>query len=212
MSITDTMTQIAIGRGHPNLLGACRLEVGGFDAFGIEAINDAFRRNPMTFDPAVVMEAPMHFAVISDGQALFADVYDGNIGRLWRAGAHAPFSTEPFISVAFDPDLKQARGDILFSGQDHPALTPDGYDRVQSAGLDLLASDPMAWRSRGFCIRAFGKYESGAALFAIHTMQSDRVRISGFAYGIAVWRGEAIDLAIDTIASDATTGLIRIAA
>ena len=52
MSMIETMATVASGRAPAQLLHACRLEVGGFDAFGIEAIGDAFRRDPVSFDEA----------------------------------------------------------------------------------------------------------------------------------------------------------------
>lgn len=191
----------AVGRGEtpPALLHACRLEVGGFDAFGVEAIGDAFRRDPVDLTDAVVAEDAMHLAAIVDGQALFADLYDGNIGRLWRAGAPAPMAPEPFVAVPFDPDLTQARGDVMVAASDHPGLAADALPRVHDAGRAILARDPLAWRSRAFCIRAFGSMARGAALFVLYRMTSGRVRASGFGHAVAIWDGADVTLALDAV-------------
>jgi len=199
MSAVDAIAAVARGETPPALLGACRLEVGGFDAFGVEAIGDAFRRDPVALAAATIVEDATQFAAVVDGQAVFADLYDGNIGRLWRAGRPAPHAPEPFVAVPFDPDLRQTRGDIEFAASDHPGLASDAVPRVREAGLDILARDPTAWRSRGFCIRAFGTAGHGAALFAVYRMSSDRVRASGFGYAVAIWDGDLITIALDTV-------------
>jgi len=199
MSALDAMTAVAIGEAPPQLLGACRLEVGGFDAFGIEAIGDAFRRDPVALASARTVEDMTQFAAIVDDQAIFADLYDGNIGRLWRAGRSAPHAPEPFVAVPFDPDLRQARGDVEFAASDHPGLAQDAAALVRSAGLKILARDPTAWRSRAFCIRAFGTTTRGAALFALYRMSSERIRASGFGFAVAIWDDDVVAIALDTV-------------
>ncbi len=199
MSALDAMAAVARGEAPPQLLGACRLEVGGFDAFGIEAIGDAFRHDPVALAGAMIAEDVMNFAAIVEDQGLFADLYDGNIGRLWRAGRPAPHMNEPFVAVPFDPDLRQERGDIEFAGSDHPGLADDADVRVRETGLAILARDPTAWRSRAFCIRAFGTAAHGAALFALYRMSGDRVRVSGFGYAVAIWDGSISRVTLDTV-------------
>ncbi len=199
MSAFGAIAEVAIGRVPVQLLHACRLEVGGFDAFGVEAISDAFRCDPVTLDYATVVENAESFAAIVDDQAVFADLYDGNIGRLWRAGRTAPHAPEPFVAVPFDPDLTQARGDVQFSATDHPLLASDAAARVRVAGLEILAHDPSAWRSRVFCVRTFGSASRGAALFALYRMSGGQVRTSGFGYAVAIWEGSACKLALDAV-------------
>ena len=211
MSVAQAMTSIALGDAPPRLLHSCRLEVGGFDAFGVEAISDAFRRDPVPLEDAVVVEDAVHFAAITGDQALFADLYDGHVGRLWRAGRPAPHAPEPFVAVPFDPDLTQARGDIQFAASDHPNLAPDAGPRVRDSGLAILAHDRFAWRSRAFCIRAFGEAQHGAALYAVYRMTSERVRSSGFGYAVAVWNGAQVQFAVDAIPASGD-GRVRIAA
>ena len=207
----EAIAAVASGRAPPELLHSCRLEVGGFDAFGIEAIVDAFRRDPVSLKDASIAETSMHFAAMIGEQALFADLYDGNIGRLWRAGRAAPHPAEPFVAVPFDPDLRQARGDIEFLASDHPQLDAAAEARVRTAGLAILDHDPMAWRSRGFVIRAFGTAARGAALFSVYRMTADRVRASGFGHAVAVWANDTIDIAVDQIPA-AGDGRVRIVA
>lgn len=199
MSITAAISAIATGGMPAQLLHSCRLEVGGFDAFGVEAIGDAFRCDPVVLDGAAVVEDAMHFATVAGDQALFADLYDGNVGRLWRAGRPAPHTPEPFVAVPFDPDLMQARGDVQFAASDHPKLLPEAGARVRESGLAILAQDPSAWRSRAFCIRAFGEAARGAALFAVYRMSGERVRTSGFGYAVAIWDGAEVQFAVDAI-------------
>ena len=199
MSAVAAIAAIAGGRRCDRLLESCRLEVGGFDAFGVEAIGDAFRRDPLALSAAATVEDDAHFASVVDGQAIFADLYDGHVGRLWRVGRSAPHAAEPFVAVAFDPDLRQARGDVAFDHVDHRGLAVDAATRVRGCGLDILARDPAAWRSRAFCIRAFGSAGRGAALFALYRMTSARVRTSGFGYAVAIWEGDDSAYALDTV-------------
>lgn len=211
MNVIEAIRAIASGQASQHLLHACRLEVGWFDAFGIEAISDAFRRDPVSLDGASIAENPMNFAAIIGDQALFADLYDGNIGRLWRAGRPAPHPPEPFVAVPFDPDLRQARGDIEFLASDHPLLEAGAERNVRDAGLAILAHDPAAWRSRGFAIRAFGTSQRGAALFSVYRMTANRVRASGFGHAVALWEDGTIRIAVDTIPAP-SDGRIRIVA
>ena len=210
MSIFDTIAATTVGNTKGRVLEACRLEVGGFDAFGIEAIGDAFRRDPIQFDEARTIWDLMHFAAIADNQALFADLYDGNIGRIWRVGRSAPHEPEPFVLVPFGPDLGQAGGDVAFAPADHPALAKDAHIRVRDAGQAILDADPAAWRSRVFCIRAFGTANRGAALFALYRMNSGRVRAAGFGYAITLWNDEQLDICADVVPGN-SDGRVRIA-
>ena len=211
MSAIEAITAVARVAVPAQLLGACRLEVGGFDAFGVEAIADAFRRDPMALANAVIVEDAAQFAAIAGDQAVFADLYEGNIGRLWCAGRAAPHAPEPFVAVPFDPDLRQARGDIEFAASDHPGLSDDAAPRVRETGLEVLARDPAAWRSRAFCIRAFGSSARGAALFALYRMSGDRVRASGFGYAVAIWDDSTCRLALDPVPMPGD-GRVRLAA
>lgn len=199
MSAFETISDIAAGRPTERLLNNCRLLVDGYDGFGIESIGDAFRCDPFAVEPGATIADDRHFALVTEGQGLFADLYDGNVGRLWRVGRPAPHALEPFVAVAFDPDLRQRRGDLAFAASDHPGLDDDADGRVREAGLALLDCDATAWRSRGFCIRAFGTKTAGAALFAIYRMSGGVTRTNAFGFAIAHWHGEQLDLAIDAI-------------
>ena len=211
MTVAKPVAAIATGGAPAELLHSCRLEVGGFDAFGVEAIGDAFRYDPVSFDGATMAENAMYFAAIIGDQALFADLYDGNIGRLWRAGLPAPHDPEPFVAVPFDPDLTQARGDVFFLASDHPGLAEDAETQVHQSGLAILAHDPTAWRSRAFCIRAFGSAAHGAALFAVYRMTGARIRTSGFGYAVTVWHDGMTSFVVDAIPAPGD-GRVRIAA
>lgn len=187
----DTLHMLrAVGAADTaHVLGAARLAVGGHEAFGIEAIADAFRRDPLALGdddaPPLFAADPLHAAALHDGQALFADLYDGRVGRLWRVGAAPPCPPEPRVAVAFDPDLRQARSDLLFDAADHPGLLADAHGIVRAAARALLAAP--AWRARAFAIRAFGDADAGAVLFAIHRLSAEPMRVGGFVHAAAVW-------------------------
>ena len=88
MSAIAALRALAAGRPLPDsILGACRLESGNIDAFGSEAIGDAFRRVPLAeVSLAEGAECATAALLLTHDEALFADIYDGRIGRLWRIG------------------------------------------------------------------------------------------------------------------------------
>ena len=125
--------------------------------------------------------------------ALFADVYGGRIGRLWRLGEGDAGECERAVSVAFDPDLSQVRGDIAFREEDHPELEPSGMGAIRQAAA--VALEPLraggALRVRGFVIRALGDDRAAAALIAVYVLWDDTPRAmqSGYAaVGVAPGR------------------------
>jgi hypothetical protein len=212
MTMLSILRAIAAG-DTDQVLGPTRLAVGGHELFGIEAVADAFRRDPLELGdddtPPLFAESARQAAVLHGGQAMFADLYDGRIGRLWRVGAAPSSPPEPRVAVAFDPDLRQARGDLLFDPADHPGLDADAHGIVRAAALALLTAP--AWRARAFAIRAFGDAEAGAVLFAVHRLSADPMRVGGFVHAAAVWsEGERRVVADDPAL--APPALVRIAA
>jgi hypothetical protein len=197
MTAVKTLHLLATGeRPATGLLHSIRLEARGVEAYGEEAIVDQFRSDPFTISEAArIVEAPGHIAIFDGSTALVADLYGANIARLWRLGVGHPLDAEQGISVVFDPDLAQSRGDVFMVASDHPELAPNAVDAVVLAGRALLqAGDPQqqdsAFRTRAFAIRAFGRESDGVALFAVYRLTGTPVRESGFAMAAACWRSD----------------------
>lgn len=187
---------LAGGARDAPVLGACRLESGGVDVFGSEAIIDAFRRAPLPLDDAVSVENARGVALFASGEAVFADLYDGYIGRLWRVGQADPGTLEPAVGVAFDPDLAQARATVLFAASDHPDLAADAAARVEAAGRTII-DDPAQFRARACVVRAFGDATTGAALYAVHGLAAGVVRTPSLAMAAACWNDEGFRIVRD---------------
>lgn len=204
-----TVLQALVGGARDTpVLGACRLESGGVDVFGSEAVIDAFRRKPLPLDDAVLIESPNGAALFASGEAVFADLYNGHIGRLWRVGQVNPGTPEPAVGVAFDPDLAQARAAVLFAASDHPDLTADAGARVEAAGRSII-DDPAQFRARAFVVRAFGDATTGAALYAVHGLAAGVVRTASLIMAAACWNDEDFRIVRDH--PSAHVALVRIA-
>lgn len=202
MSTLDNLRRLVGGIPGPNgVLGACRLESGNVDAFGIEAVTDVFRRAPLAgAATATVVKARGHLAIFSDTEAVIADLYGDAVGRLWRVGQSDPGLPEPAVSVAFDTDLRQARASIFVSAAEHPALDPAALDRLMALGLELVHdADPAhaAFRARAFAVRAFGNAERGCALFAIHALAPNPVRSLRLCFAAVRWNGALAQIVRD---------------
>ena len=209
MSALETIAQLRAGhRPAAGLLHTCRLHAFGSEAYGEEAIIERFRTMPygMPADPAVVA-APGHLAVFAGGGAMIADLAGDNIARLWRVGPGTPVMPEPAVSVSFDPDLAQARGDLLFAASDHRQLATGAAPRVAAIGRDVIQSD-TAYRTRAFAIRAFGTAMDGVVLFALHSLSGGSRRNAGFIHVAARWSGSDVAIVRDSAgeAAVAATG------
>ena len=190
MSVLDTLTDLRAGRRPlAGLLHGCRLHAFGSEVQGEDAIAERFRTLPYVPTDPVMVEVPGHFALFAGAGAIIADVADGNVARLWRVGPGPAIPPEPGVSVAFDPDLAQARGDHFFSADDHPALASGAVARVEGLGRDLARAD-VAYRARAFTIRAFGSGSEGAALFAMYRLGA--AGSPGFVHVAARWLGDDI--------------------
>lgn len=211
MSAVDALRALAIGRPLPDsILGACRLESGAVDAFGSEAIADAFRGSPLRdIELSTGLMCPSAAVLVTADEAVFADVYSGRVGRLWRIGQEDG-GGEPAVAVAFDTDLHQTRADVFLRAADFPALAAGGCDRVREAGLAILdAVRPSSFRARVFAIRAFGNATSGAALFAIHALAAEPVRHPSLTHAVGVWSGAGLRLVQDrAVVRDLRTRLV----
>ena len=202
MTVAETFTALCAGQrpGDDGLLGNGRLEWGGGEAYGEEAILESFRAAPI--DPARgdLVIGTTAAAWVGADSALVADLYDGRIGRLWRLGTGPSPVPEPAIAVAFDTDLRQKRGDVAFRAADHPALDVVAHDAVTAAGQALLHVDqiPALHRARAFVVRAFLADETTVALYAIHRLTGEAPRRAGFGYAIAlIEAGAAPRLIVD---------------
>lgn len=208
MSALDTL--LALGRGDrpaSGLLHRCRFEGFGSEGYGEEAIVERFRKAQFALpDDTVVLECPGHLAIFANDRALFADIAEGGIVRLWVLSGDQAATSEPGVSVVFDPDLAQARGDLFMAASDHRELDAAGAARVAGIGRALVRDDPE-FRTRGFAIRAFGSGDRGAALFAIYRLGGLAERTSGFACAAVCWReSEALivhDRAGEAVAANA---------
>lgn len=193
MNLRAHLTELAGGAVPVGLLlNTCRLEWGGADCYGEEAIAELFGGAPMRFDAAdTLVQAAFGVALVGGAQALVADLYDGRIGRLWRLGPGDAPEMEPTVAVAFDPDLRQTRGDVYWRPEDHPELALSRHPAIEQAGRDLLArpdGEPLH-RARTFVVRAFGD-EEAVALYAVHRLSGGAVRTAGFGYAVAGWSAE----------------------
>ena len=189
MSVVETFSALCSGHrpDDDGLLGNARMEWGGGEAYGEEAILESFRANPIDSSRGVLVESETLAAWVGADAALIVDLYEGRIGRLWRLGAGSPPPAEPGVAVAFDTDLRQARGDVFFVGADHPALADRAQEAVLAAGQALLAEDyvPPLHRARAFVVRAFSRGEDAVALYAVHRLTAEVPRRAGFGYALA---------------------------
>lgn len=196
MTIAGHFAAIAEGRlpDDAGLLHTCRLEWQGSEAYGEEAILELFRGAPFAMEGAKLLETPNSAVLIGDDRALWADIYNGRLGRLWRIGGEARRIAEPAISVAFDPDLQQARRDVFLSPDDHPELAAGDLERVAEAGHKLCAlpQTPPDHRVRAFVIRAFSAQAGSAALFALYRLTGGQVRRSTWSHAAVLLDAPAI--------------------
>ena len=195
MSIAETFAALCAGRrpAGDGLLGNARLEWGRGEAYGEEAVLESFRASPVDPGQGVLLAGATAAAWVGADGALFADLYDGRIGRLWRLGMGETPAPEPAVAVAFDADLRQVRGDVSFRAEDHPDLAATARDAVTMAGEALLRVDhaPALHRARAFVVRAFSVGEATVALYAIHRLTGEAPRRAGFGYALALIEPDA---------------------
>lgn len=170
---------------NDGLLGNTRCGWGGDEQLSEEAILAAFSAQAFNLDGDLLcVETPQGAAILGDGRALVADLYGGRIGRMWRVGPGLVYPSRQAVDVAFDPDLRQERGDLSFRPEDHPELQAQAADRLLAAArtlVDELRRDGRL-RVRGFVVRAFGTSDAAAALVALFTMGNGTQRQAGFSY------------------------------
>lgn len=150
-----------------------------------EAILATFAAQPFGLEePLHAVETAQGAALIGQDEGLFADIYDGRIGRLWRIGGTSHLPAEPAVDVAFDADMRQERGDLNFRAEDHPCLDQAAAERLVAALREML--DGMrgsgSLRVRGFVLRACGDQSACAALVALYTMSNEPSRSAAFRF------------------------------
>ena len=211
MSAAQALRRLARGeRPGDALLHTARLEALGSEHYGEEAILVSFRAAPLALtESATLLETPGFCALVDGQAALFAELADDNIVRLWRLSDGTPTAAERAVAVAFDPDLSQSRGTVLFSPGDHPALASDAAERVLQAARNAAEQRDAALpalRTRVFVVRAFGSATQGAALFAVYRLSGAEMLSSGFAMALAWWTPDIEGLVRDSAGeADAAT-------
>ncbi len=187
MSGLDNLSALANGTrpADDGLIGNTRFVWGTNELLGEEAILAEFSARPFNLGEELFsVETPQAAAFIGSSGALFADLYGGRIGRLWRIGAGIAPSSEPAIDVAFDADMRQERGDLSFRAEDHPNLDSSAAEGLLSAGRDIIDGlrGEGKLRVRGYVIRAFGDTQASAALLSLFTLSNGTRRSASFSY------------------------------
>lgn len=209
MSIAAAIDAVVHGRRHSALLENARLETGAGEAFGEEAILSHFARHPLDLSGAVRVETAEGFAAVAGDRALFGDLYDGHVARLWRLDPAAGEPPEAAVGVAFDPDLRQARQDVFARIEDHRGPSPVEFEALVAADRSLLArrvaGEPPPLRARAWLLRALGGREATAGLFATHVVGDEPGgRSAGFVFAAAlVGRSGETDLLVRDGAGEA---------
>lgn len=215
MSATEDLTSILAGRRPAEgLLQTCRMEAGGGEFYGEEAVLERCRAAPIDLAGAEAVRGGAQLALFGDGIAAVADVHGERIGRIWALGSPEPAEPEPAVAVAFDPDLRQQRGGVTWDAADHPHADAAVLQRLAAAGERLLEEAALdggrpAYRVRAFLIRAWSEGERGAGLFALHRLGSGPVRSSGFDYA-AVLVDESGERIVRDRAGDAAAAHARL--
>jgi hypothetical protein len=181
----------ALARGtlptDDGLLGNTRCAWGRGILISEEAILAAFAARPFDLEGELLeVETPQGAALIGQDDALVADLYGGRIGRLWRVGRGIAHPAEPGIDVAFDPDMRQERGNVSFRAEDHADLDPAAAEQLLAGSrslVDRLRSEGKL-RVRAFVVRAFGKPGASAALLSLHTLGNEASRTAAFGYSV----------------------------
>jgi hypothetical protein len=209
MSVLDTLNALARGRRPATgLLHNCRFEGMGIETYGVEAIIERFRMAAFEITTnALIIEAPNHIAVFEEQRAIFADLYDGQIARLWVLGSDVFDTGESLLGVPFDPDLSQSAGDLFFAPSDHADLADDAARHVEAAGSSVV-TEADGPRNRAFVIRTFGSADNGAVLFAVLRLRLDGKNVAGFHLSAARWDHDSHYLVRD-FGSEATLAASR---
>lgn len=177
-AIGNALVGLGAGKsGQERLLDAVWTEGWGIRVFGrTESAGLLARYACDSNAPALIYETP-RAAVATDGEtALFADLVDGGIVRLWRVGAGSAPS-RPRLAVPFDPDMSQIGGAPAFAASDHLELEPDRADRLLAALSEIvevghpMLTDTLSRVGRGAVVRrriaVMRAFETGTTTLAL---------------------------------------------
>ena len=208
MSAADELRDLLAGRAPAGgLLQTLRLEAAGAEFYGEEAVLERGRAAPLDLSDPTEVRGVSQLALFAGDVAAIADVYDERIGRAWVLSPGESAEPEPAVAVAFDTDLHQQRGAVMWDAADHPNAAPALLDRLAAVGeslLDRITRDGSAYRVRAFLVRAFGSAERGVGLFALHRLGPGPERASGWSYA-AVLVDPAGDKVVRDLAGEAAT-------
>lgn len=181
------MNLAAITRAEPaacrKLLHNARFEGLGTETFGADAIADLFRAHPVRW--TTVTETLAHpraaalFGSTEHGPAaLFADLYDGHVARLWLIADHDA-GQPPAITthVPVDTDRDQRGAAFPFDPAEHPALNPEHASAIAALGAAMIdggtpwpSAEQRHARVRPLVLRALSAGGSAAVLLRVQSL------------------------------------------
>jgi len=174
--------------GARSLLHNSRFEGAGARAFGREAILEILRAEARSAEFVQVLEGSYNAALFaSDARgsvALFADLFEGHITRLWYLAPNTlPKEPAEQLDVPFDANFGQLIRGLEFDAHDHPQLASSHGARVNALTLSLLEaggayrialkSAARLTRLRPFVLRAFSVGDAAAVLLMVIALRND---------------------------------------
>lgn len=182
MSALEALKAVANGESQSwgTSSSTIRLEWKGGEAYGEEAVLESFRRAPL--DLAAGSAISTSGALLwTDGQtALVADLYDERLDRMWRIGPGQAPALEPGVSVPFDIDLMQDRGDVFWRYDDHLWLAPEHAAAIETLAQGIVAPCAEDHRVRVFVLRAFSSEDRFGMLASVFRLSSESTRTASF--------------------------------
>ena len=208
MNVADTLCRLARGdvTAARAVLHNCPTAAFGTTAYGREDTAALFRAIPLDLDAeaAVVTETVAAlFGRDGDGEeaALFADLYDGQVGRLWALAARRqPSPRLDETALPIDLDLDQRGGTLDVATADHPALDSDGAAALRRLGQAWIDGQPgeivgPLARARPVMLRAASAGGRTAALLMIQGL-AQTSGIARFAVGVLIGDGARVTIDI----------------
>lgn len=181
--------------GHgPAVLQTCRLEGLGGALYGREEITDALAALAVGVS-RLDLETPRSGFWMDETIAVFADLIDGHVQRLWVMSDRTVLTSAPAIDVPSDPDLRQAVRGVRFDPSDHHGLEPRHAAQIGEAA--------MAWsiegmgRVRPLVLRAASMGDIGLALLRLEAEDCDRPGIRLGLNSVLIVNGETVDHRLD---------------
>lgn len=195
MSAADDLALVLSGqRPAGGLLQTCRMAASDAEFYGEEAILERCRAAPLDLAGWDLVAGQRNVALFGPELAVFADIHEAQIGRIWIVGSGEPAEAEPAVAVPFDPDLRQERGGVFWDEADHPGTEATLVEVLAAAGGRLIETAAVdggrpAYRVRAYLIRAWGEGDHGAGLFALHRLGPGPTRRSGFGHAAVLIDG-----------------------